>query len=95
LAVSKVWFGTKSHRIVGASLEGLRLASNVTQAELAKRLKKPQSFVSSYESGQRRMDLLEFAAVVAALGGDPRKVSAQVFDALREVPIDKKRKPGR
>ena len=87
-----MWFGTKSHRIVGASLEGLRLASNVTQTELAKRLKKPQSFVSSYESGQRRMDLLEFAAVVAALGGDPRKVSAQVFDALREESIDKNRK---
>jgi transcriptional regulator with XRE-family HTH domain len=87
-----VWLGPEKHRIVGACLEALRLSGGVTQVELAKRLKKPQSFVSAYESGQRRVDLIEFAIIVAALGGDPRSLSAQVFDALEQSSVAKARR---
>jgi len=44
-----------------------RLAAGLKQAELAKRLAEPQSFVSKYESGERRLDLLELRQVCAAL----------------------------
>jgi transcriptional regulator with XRE-family HTH domain len=60
----------------------VRKGAGVTQVELAKRLKKPQSFISAYESGQRRMDLLEFASIALALGGDPRVVSSEIFDEI-------------
>lgn len=40
----------------------------LTQAELAKRLGKPQSFVSKYECGERRLDLPELEQVSAVLG---------------------------
>jgi transcriptional regulator with XRE-family HTH domain len=39
----------------------------MTQQELAKRLKRPQSFVSAYESGQRRVEVLEFLQIADAL----------------------------
>ena len=35
---------------------------------LAKKLEKPQSYVSKYESGERRLDLLELEQVCRAIG---------------------------
>ena len=48
-----------------------RKAAGLTQRELADRLHKPQSFVAKYEGGERRIDLIEFIAIVRAVGGDP------------------------
>ncbi len=44
-----------------------RLQAGMTQAQLADRLKLPQSFVSKYESGERRLDVLELRRVCVAL----------------------------
>lgn len=43
----------------------------LTQAQLAKRLKRPQSFVSKYERGERRLEVVEFADIARAIGIDP------------------------
>ena len=43
----------------------------VTQASLAKKLNRPQSFVSKYENGERRLDVIEFLNVMKALDIDP------------------------
>lgn len=45
-----------------------RKAGGMTQAELAAALGKPQSFVAKYENGERRIDVIEFADITAALG---------------------------
>ena len=37
-----------------------RKAAGLTQHELAKRLRRPQSFVAKYEGGERRVDVVEF-----------------------------------
>jgi transcriptional regulator with XRE-family HTH domain len=42
--------------------------------EVAKRLRKPQSFVSKYESGERNLDVIEFLAVCRALAVTPALV---------------------
>lgn len=39
---------------------------------------KPQSFVSNYERGQRRIDVLELLRIVEALGGDAREVFTDI-----------------
>ena len=44
---------------------------SVTQTQLAESLDRPQSFVSKYESGERRLDLIEFLEIVKVLGIDP------------------------
>ena len=36
--------------------------------EVAKRLDEPQSFVSKYEQGERRLDVIELRQVAEALG---------------------------
>lgn len=47
-----------------------RKKAGLTQAQLAARLHRPQSFVSKYENGERRLDLLEFSDVAEELGID-------------------------
>jgi transcriptional regulator with XRE-family HTH domain len=54
-----------------ALLVAVRKKADMRQQELAKKLGKPQSFVAKYEGGERRIDLVEFVAIVRALGGDP------------------------
>ena len=49
-------------------LKGLRLTKSLTQKELADRLGFPQSYVSKYETAERRLDFVETANICAALG---------------------------
>lgn len=63
-------------------LSGLRVQLGVTQAELAKRLGKPQSFVSKAERFERRIDPGEFRAIALALGVDPADEFKDVSDRL-------------
>lgn len=49
-------------------LRELRHEAGLTQAQVAERLDVPQSFVSKYESGERRLDVVELRHVVNALG---------------------------
>ena len=42
--------------------------------QLAKRLKKHQSFVAKYEGGEWRIDVVEFLAITRAIGADPIRI---------------------
>jgi ribosome-binding protein aMBF1 (putative translation factor) len=48
-------------------LRQIRQDAGLTQAGLATKLGRPQSFVSKYESGERRLDMLELRVVCNAL----------------------------
>lgn len=48
-----------------------RRDANVTQDEVARKLNQPQSFVSKYENGERRIDVIEFLEIAEAIGFDP------------------------
>ena len=50
-----------------ALLRELRVDAGLTQVEVAEKLSVPQSFVSKYESGERRLDVIELRHVAAAL----------------------------
>lgn len=49
-------------------LRQIRVEANLTQVSLAQILSQPQSFVSKYESGERRLDLIEIKKVCSATG---------------------------
>lgn len=67
-----MWVQPKEYKVVGAVLASARRRAGLTQIQLAKSLRKPQSFVSSYERGQRRIDVLELLRIVEALRADAR-----------------------
>jgi transcriptional regulator with XRE-family HTH domain len=58
---------TPEHRALTAVLRAMREEAGVRQVELAERLDRPQSYVSKYETGERRLDLVELRAICLAL----------------------------
>lgn len=64
-------------REYAALLEGLiaaRKRQGLTQQAVADLLGKHQSFVSKYESGERRLDVVEFCQIAKAMKEDPVKL---------------------
>ncbi len=53
-----------------ALLRGVRVEAGLTQSELASRLGRDQTFISKYESGERRLDILELREVCQVIGID-------------------------
>lgn len=61
---------TDAYRHLLLPLTDARRSSRLSQEVVAKRLKKPQSYVSKYESGERRLDVVELVKVADAIGVD-------------------------
>jgi transcriptional regulator with XRE-family HTH domain len=51
-------------------LRGIRVEAGLRQSELASRLGTDQTFISKYESGERRLDILELREVCQVVGID-------------------------
>lgn len=60
------------------ALANVRTRKGLTQQQVADLLDRPQSFVSKYESGERRLDVIEFLDVCTALGISPNEILAEV-----------------
>ena len=50
---------TKEHADFTERLRSARLEKGLTQVQVAKRFKRPQSYISNIESGQQRVDVVE------------------------------------
>jgi transcriptional regulator with XRE-family HTH domain len=59
---------TPEQEILQQVLRQLRLGMGLRQEDIAERLNEPQSFVSKYESGERRLDLIELRQICLAIG---------------------------
>lgn len=60
-----------------------RQKAGLTQHAVARRLKRPQSFVAKYEGGERRIDVLEFIEIAKALGTDPTPILRALQKAVQ------------
>lgn len=58
----------KQQKVLLTLLRQLRVEAGLRQVDMARALGKPQAFVSYYESGARRLDLLELRQICAILG---------------------------
>ena len=62
--------GTSRHRALIAFLTAKRHAAGMSQTDLAKALGEYQSFVARMESGQRRIDVIEYEKLAQILKFD-------------------------
>jgi transcriptional regulator with XRE-family HTH domain len=60
------------HEALRRFLKQRRQAAELTQAQLASKMGKTQSFISDVEQGEKRVSVVEFLEFAEALGFDPR-----------------------
>jgi ribosome-binding protein aMBF1 (putative translation factor) len=71
--ISTLFYNVKSGREaedrerIASLLRELRVARGLRQIDVAKALGEPQSYVSRYESGEQRLDLVELRKVCSVL----------------------------
>lgn len=65
---------SRKYRLIIKLLQEQRIKKDLTQRELAMKLGRQQSFIAKYESCTRRLDILEFMEICAALDLRPSKV---------------------
>ena len=66
-------------------LKQQRISKGLTQAELARQLRQPQSHVSKYELGERRLDFLETVLICEAIGIEFVEFAASIVAKLKSV----------
>jgi len=65
-------FSSTGHERLVKFLKQQRKQAGLTQTQVAKRLRRYQSFVTAYESGQKRVDVIELVEIAKAVGFDPQ-----------------------
>ena len=59
-------------------LVAARQKAGLTQEQLASKLERNQSFVAKYETGERRLEVIEFVQICRAIGASPERIIAKL-----------------
>jgi len=68
------------YELLRDELKNARVQAKLLQVDLAKKLKKPQSYISKVESGERTLDVIEFTIYCESLDLDPSKWLKRLID---------------
>ena len=79
-----------AHKALITALRDARKEAGLSQREVARRLRRPQSFVSAYESGDRKIDVLEFLRIANAVRTDPCELLEEQVSAQSQAHIASK-----
>ncbi len=71
-----------AYRVLPGFLRQMREKAGLTQREMGKRLKKPQSWVYNCETANRRVDITEFIAWAKACEVKPQTAFARLLKEL-------------
>ena len=71
--------------VVSEGLRRMRRRAGLTQAAVARRLRRPTSFVGKYENGYRQLDVIEFLNVAEAIGFDPAQFLTTIVEHDRNA----------
>lgn len=85
---------TSEYESLRSELRNARASAGLSQRELATRLKVPHSWVAKVESGERRIDLVEFCWFLMACGFDPLPLSDRLIRRIAGRHARRKAKGG-
>jgi len=86
---------TPEYKALRSELRVGRENAGLSQRQLAARLKVPHSWVAKIESGERRIDLVEFTWFMTACGIDPVSVCERLIDDFGRKRRKRRLKGGR
>jgi len=66
-------FASPRHEALRAFLAAKRKAAGLRQVDLAKRLKRRQDYISTVETGQKLVEVVELMEWAEAIGFDPQE----------------------
>lgn len=69
---------SEQYQFVIRALKEARIKQNITQEKLAQALNRPQSFIAKVESGERRLDVVEFVLLARLLSINPETVIKKI-----------------
>jgi transcriptional regulator with XRE-family HTH domain len=73
---------TKGYDALRSELKSARKDAGLSQRELAARLEVPHSWIAKVESGERRIDFVEFFRFLSACGRDASEVTKRLIRQL-------------
>lgn len=79
---------SKPYRNLLSLVIAARTSAGLTQTALADRIGRTQSFVSKYERGERRLDVVEFAEFILAMDLDPSALFASFVQEHVQRPCE-------
>lgn len=82
--MSKTVF-TGAHKHLVRTLKDARKKSGLKQEELAAKLGRERTMISLIETGQRRVDVLEFYAIAKALNLNPTELFDELSKRLPDI----------
>src|SRR5438094_383805 len=74
---------TATHRELAAAVVELRRGAGLTQRQLAEAVGREQNYVGRIETGQRRVDLVEFVAICRACDADAEEEAAKLVRKIK------------
>lgn len=76
---------SEEYQFVIKALRDARVQKGITQEKLAQAMERPQSFIAKIESGERRLDIIEFAYVAQLLDINPAPLLEKVMKKVRPL----------
>src|SRR5688572_29570569 len=73
---------TPQYAALREQVASVRATAGLSQRDLAKRLGVPHSWVAKVESGERRVDLIEFELFCAACGASPVPAATSLLEGF-------------
>ncbi|GAB7261922.1 MULTISPECIES: helix-turn-helix domain-containing protein [Pectobacteriaceae] len=70
---------SEEYQLVTRTLREARISKGISQQKLADMLGRPQSFIAKVESGERKLDVVEFALLAHLLSVDPAPVLEKII----------------
>jgi transcriptional regulator with XRE-family HTH domain len=85
---------TTEYRALRAELREMRAIAGLSQRDLARRLAVPHSWVAKVESGERRIDIIEFCWFASACRADSLAIFDRVARSVRKPQSARRAKEG-
>lgn len=72
-------------KLLRATLKEIRERADLSQRQLCRLLGREHTFVSKYESGERRIDIVEFYWICKACDAAPELAARKLMEAFAEM----------